>query len=169
VAARGAHGGSQLTDSQSVDSLERARQRRNARIGRTGESEDVLGRLAEFTEGIDTAFDWTDSAGVGGKHLQDRRDHAEIDTLEIRVEQLEEELEASRAQNVLEEERMGLENLDAARRSLIDLILGLLRIARSAILLLLLIWIFIRLLSMSGASAVYLPPLKPLIDQLGSS
>jgi hypothetical protein len=169
VAAGDAFGSSRLTDDQTADSLERARRRRKARLDQINDGEDVLGRLTELKEGIESAFDWTDSAaGTGAKELADRRVSAEIELLELRVERSHENLEAARARNALKEKRMALENRDTTRRSFIDLILGLLRIARVAVLFILLTWIAVHALGLFGASAMHLPSLQIVLDRLAS-
>jgi hypothetical protein len=169
VAAGGAFGSPRLTDDQTVDTLERARRRRKARLSQHDDGDDVLGRLAEFTEGIESAFNWTGSSvSAGAKQLADRRESAEVELLEMQVEQSRENLDAARAQNELDEERMALENRDTARRSFIGLILGLLRIARSTVLFILLTWIAVHILGLFGEPALHLPLSQIILDRVES-
>jgi hypothetical protein len=169
MAAGDAFGSPPLTDDQTVDSLERARRRRKVRLSQLDDSEDVLGRLAEFTEGIESAFDWTDSAAsAGARQLADRRESAEVELLEMRVEQSREDLQAARAQNELKEERMALENRDTARQSFIGMFLGLLRIARSTVFFILLMWITVHILGLFGESALHLQLPQIILDRVES-
>ncbi len=169
VAAGDAFGGPRLTDDHTVDPLERARRRRKARLSQRDDGEDVLGRLAKFTEGIESAFDWTGSAAsAGAKPLVGRGESAEVELLEVEVEQSREDLDAARAQNELEEERMALENRDAARRSIISLILGILRIARATVLVIMLTWIAVHILGLFGEPTMHLPLPQMLLDRVES-
>lgn len=126
---------------------------------------DVLEDLANSAKGVRPAFDWIDTAGAG-ERLRAQREEAEIEELRLRRERREEELEALRTRNRLTEERMWLENVDAARRSLVRFVLGLLKIGSSAVLLVLLVWIVVHLMTMSDTSVDHLSSLRVLVDQL---